>query len=81
MAKLTHPLAIFDPERLLKRSRLSVGTLEARGVPAILLGVAAIVLARGMGSALLKSASMLPESLRETRQLWIAVRAQREMLT
>jgi hypothetical protein len=50
-------------------------------VPAILLGVAAIVAARGASAALYKGAAILPESLREARQLWLALRTQREMLT
>jgi hypothetical protein len=85
MAKAKVALALitraFDVKPLLKRSRLRLGPLDARGVPAILLGVAAIVAARGASAALYKGAAILPESLREARQLWLALRTQREMLT
>ncbi len=73
-------LALLDAKPLVKRSRLKIGKIDARGVPAILIGVAAIVAARGLTAALYKGATILPESLREARQLWLAVRTRPEML-
>jgi hypothetical protein len=46
-------------------------------VPAILCGVAAIVAAAGASAALQRVATIVPETLREARLLWIAVRADR----
>jgi hypothetical protein len=80
VAKKNELVALLDPRPLVKTSRLRLGSLEARGIPAILLGVAAIVAARGLSGALYKAAAILPESLREARMLWLAVRAQPEML-
>jgi hypothetical protein len=80
MSKMGDVLALFDVKPLLKRSRLRMGPLDARGVPAILLGVAAVVAARGLSGALYKCAAVLPESLHEARALWLTVRAPREML-
>jgi hypothetical protein len=71
---------MLDYKPLVKGSRFSAGPLRARGVPAILLGVASIVAARGITVALVRGAGILPETLREARALWLAVRAQREML-
>ncbi len=55
--------------RLMKAYTLECGPLRARGVPAILLGSAAIVLAAGVTAALCKTSERLPESLREAREL------------
>jgi len=80
MAKMRDVVALFDAKPLVKRSRLRLGPLDARGIPAILLGVAAVVAARGLSGALYKCAAVLPESLREARALWLTVRVPREML-
>lgn len=80
MAKHRSPLAalaLVDPRPLAKSSRLQMGTLRARGVPAILLGVASIVVATGLAAALRRSASMLPETLREARFLLTTARGTR----
>jgi hypothetical protein len=77
LARLAYAL---DAKPMVLGSRLRLGTLHARGVPAILLGVATIVLAAGTGSALLKSAALLPETLREARAFWLAVRGPRREL-
>jgi len=45
------------------------GKLEARGVPAILLGAAAIVLAAGAARAVLAGTPHLPDTIRELRGL------------
>jgi hypothetical protein len=66
---------------LIKANRLRVGGLEARGVPAILCGAALIVLATGFSGALRRSASLLPETLREARAFWLALRVPRPELT
>jgi hypothetical protein len=59
----------FDPARLLRASRLRVGRIRATGVPAILFGVATIVLAAGVSRSLGAIAPMLPETLREMKGL------------
>jgi|GEM_PF-1497019 len=76
-ARLAYAL---DAKPLVLGSRLRFGKLHARGVPSILLGAAAIVLAAGTGSALVKGAAALPETLREARAFWLAVRGPRPEL-
>ncbi len=65
---------------LVKASRLRLGGLQARGVPAILCGAAVVVLASGVSEALKRSASLLPETLREARAFWLALRGPRAEL-
>jgi hypothetical protein len=62
-------LARIDPVQALRASKLRYGGLRAQGVPAILLGVAAIVLAAGAMRSLGAAAPNLPETLREMRAL------------
>jgi hypothetical protein len=64
-----------DARPLVRASRLRIGPLRARGVPAILCGVAAIVFAARFGDATRRAAAAFPESLREARLFWIAVRS------
>ena len=71
---------LFDARPLIKRSRLRIGAIDARGVPAVLIGVSAIVAAAGTARVLHKTAAVLPEALRETRQLLLAVRPPAPML-
>jgi hypothetical protein len=59
----------YDPAKMMRTWKLEVGCLKARGVPAILLGAAAIVLAAGATRALVAGAPNLPETLRELRGL------------
>jgi hypothetical protein len=59
----------FDPARVLRASRLRIGKVRAMGVPAILIGVAGIVLAAGVSRSLGTIAPMLPETLREMKKL------------
>ncbi|MBD5657106.1 MAG: hypothetical protein IAI50_18300 [Candidatus Eremiobacteraeota bacterium] len=66
--------------RIALGNRLRFGRLEARGVPAILLGAATIVLAAGVSATLRKSATLLPETLREAREFWLALRESRRIL-
>lgn len=80
MAKKRSVLDLIDARPLVKGSRLRLGTLEARGVPAILFGVAAIVLAAGASATLRRAAALLPETLREARLLWTTVRPGRPEL-
>lgn len=62
-------LANFNPAKTLRVSKLRFGSLRAQGVPAILLGVAGIVLAAGAMRALQAGAPNLPDTIREVRQL------------
>jgi hypothetical protein len=62
-------LVKLDPAKALRASKLRVGSVRAQGVPAILLGVAAIVLAAGAMRALQMGAPNLPETIREIRTL------------
>jgi hypothetical protein len=59
----------FDPARVLRASRLRVGRFRAVGVPAILIGVAGIILAAGVSRSMGTVAPMLPETLRELKAL------------
>jgi len=63
-------------KNLVRTSRLRVGRLQTRGIPAILLGVAgvvmsasALILAAGTTRALAASAPTLPDTIRELRIL------------
>ncbi|GAC1302940.1 MAG: hypothetical protein NVS2B3_04030 [Vulcanimicrobiaceae bacterium] len=70
----------LDLRPLAKSSRLRYGAFETRGVPAILVGVAAIVLAVGASKTAQRAATTLPETLREARLLWTTVRPGRPEL-
>jgi hypothetical protein len=59
----------INPAKALRASKIEFRGLRARGVPAILLGVGAIVLAAGASRALVAGAPALPETLRELRGL------------
>ncbi len=74
-------LDLIDAKPLVKSSRISIGKrVRVRGVPAILFGVAAIVLSTGASRALARVTTNLPESLREARAFWLAVRGERREL-
>jgi hypothetical protein len=60
----------FDPARILRASRLRVGRVRATGVPAILFGVSAVILAAGVSRSLGALAPMLPETIRELKGLF-----------
>ncbi len=80
MARNTyHILDILDVRPLLKGSRLHVGKVRARGIPAVLMGVAAVVFAAGFTQALKLAATALPETIRETRSLLLSARGAREL--
>jgi hypothetical protein len=59
----------FDPARMLRASRLRFGGVRAMGIPAILIGVAGIILAAGVSRSMGTIAPMLPETLRELKSL------------
>ncbi|HTX56935.1 MAG TPA: hypothetical protein VMD47_07505 [Candidatus Acidoferrales bacterium] len=59
---------------------IEVGPLRATGVPAILLGSAAIVAAAGLAAFLSRSAGRLPETLGEAKGLAQALRGERPRL-
>ncbi len=68
-------LKLLDAGGLVAGSRISVGKrLRVRGVPAVLLGVAALIVASGASKAMQKAMTILPESLREARSFWLAIR-------
>jgi hypothetical protein len=69
----------FDPARVLRASRLRFGGVRAVGVPAILIGVAGIILAVGTSRSLGTLAPMLPETLREMKSLVEAGRDARKL--
>ena len=66
-----------DFARILRASNIRYGDFRARGVPAILLGVSAIVVAAGSVRALAAAAPSLAEALREATKLVDAVRSDR----
>jgi hypothetical protein len=69
----------FDPARVLRASRLRFGDVRAMGVPAILIGVAGIILAAGVSRSMGTIAPMLPETLRELKSLVEAGRDARKL--
>ena len=70
-----------DVESLVRSSRIVAGeSVRIRGVPAVLAGVALIVLAAGAAKALERAATALPETLRELPALWKAVGGERREL-
>lgn len=73
-------MARFDPARALRASSIRFGGFRARGVPAILLGVSAVVLAAGSMRALRAAAPTLADSLREAKNLVDALRADQKRL-
>jgi hypothetical protein len=75
-----HPpriMARFDPARILRASSIRVGKIRVRGMPAILLGVSAVVVSAGSVRALAAAAPSLAEVLREATKLVDAVRSDR----
>ncbi|MFY9780884.1 MAG: hypothetical protein WAJ85_10295 [Candidatus Baltobacteraceae bacterium] len=75
-----HRSLVPDIESLVRSSRVSAGSLRLRGVPAILAGTGFVILASGVARMLERAATLLPETLREMRELWTAVSAERRGL-
>lgn len=69
----------LDPARVMRASRLRIGKLRAMGVPAILIGVAGIILAAGVSRSFRAVAPTLPETLRELKNLVEAGAAARKL--
>ena len=63
-----------DIVRMTKSHRLELGPLRARGVPAILLGSAAIVAAAGFARLLAQNPAALSETIREATRFMGVVR-------
>ncbi len=61
--------------RILRASQVRYGGFRARGVPAILLGVSAVVAVAGAARAVRATAPSLPEALREATKLVNALRS------
>jgi hypothetical protein len=59
----------FDAARVMRACRVRFGGLRAMGVPAILLGVAGVIVATGVAKSFRTIAPMLPETLRELKSL------------
>jgi hypothetical protein len=74
-------LLLVHQRRMVRGSRIRLGkNVRVQGVPAILMGVACIVAAAGAASVLRKAAPILPDTLREARELWKTIRADRREL-
>ena len=66
----------FDPAKVLRASRVRIGAnFRLDGIPAILFGVAGVVLAAGAVKILERTAPALPETLRETKGVIDAIKA------
>jgi hypothetical protein len=65
---------------LLRASKLRVGGVRATGVPAIMLGVSAIIVAVGVARSIATVAPILPETLRETKSLLDSARDPRRLV-
>jgi hypothetical protein len=75
MARFLESLAsAMDPVALLRASRIRVGRVRARGVPAILIGVSCVVVAVGVARAVQTAAPALPDAFREARNFWESMR-------
>jgi hypothetical protein len=61
--------------RLLRASKIRVGDVRATGVPAILIGVSAVIIAAGVTRSMAAIAPQLPEALRETKSLLESARS------
>ncbi|MGA2392303.1 MAG: hypothetical protein ABSH03_03005 [Candidatus Lustribacter sp.] len=69
----------FDAARVLRASRVRVGRVRAMGLPAILMGVAGVIVAAGVARSFRTIAPMLPETLRELKSLVDASRDARTL--
>jgi hypothetical protein len=71
-------MARFDPARILRASSIRIGDVRVRGVPAILLGISAIVVSAGTVRALALAAPSLADALREATKLADVMRSDRD---
>jgi hypothetical protein len=80
--KFARPLfSMLDSKTLVRGSRVRLGkNVRFVGVPAILVGVACIVAAGRAMAVLEKAATILPDTLREARELWRTIRGDRREL-
>ena len=69
-----------DLAAVLRASQIRYGGFRVRGVPAILAGVTAVVLAAGTVRTLAATAPSLPEALREAKNLAEALRGDKPRL-
>jgi hypothetical protein len=68
-------------DSLVRSSKIKIGKrVRVQGVPAILSGVAVVIAAAGIVRFVERAAPMLPEGLREVRELWKTVRGERPEL-
>ena len=72
---------VIDAARMLRASKLRVGTFRAAGVPAILLGASALVLAFGAARSLGAFAPLIPETIREAKSLIETTKGDARLLT
>jgi hypothetical protein len=63
--------------RMFKSFELRIGGVEARGIPAVIMACAGMVLAVGAVRALNRNAPVLPEAFREAKGLLEAIRGDR----
>ncbi|MEO6991094.1 MAG: hypothetical protein ABI346_01690 [Candidatus Baltobacteraceae bacterium] len=62
---------LFDPVPILRASRIRIGNrVRLQGVPAVLVGVATIVLAAGVARTAERAVPALTGTLGEGRRLW-----------
>ncbi|HMD03432.1 MAG TPA: hypothetical protein VKG44_10765 [Candidatus Baltobacteraceae bacterium] len=74
-------LSAIGVDTVMRLSRIRVGKhVRVQGAPAILAGVATVILASGLVRFIDRAAPMLPEGLREARELFKAVRGERPEL-
>jgi hypothetical protein len=74
-------MAIPDFARVLRASKIRFRGVRVQGAPAILFGVATVIVAAGTVRALHAGAPNLPESIREFRQLLESTRKEPKKLT
>ena len=74
-------MALPDFARILRASNIRVGDFRARGAPAILIGVSAVVLSAGTVRVLALAAPSLTDVLREATKLAAVVRGDQRRLT
>ena len=68
-------------DSIVRGSRIRIGKrVRIQGMPAILSGVALVIAAAGVVRFVEQAAPMLPEGLRELRELWKTVRTERPEL-